>query len=309
MRDRTWSLVVLAAGLGSRFGGPKQVEAVGPSGEILLDYSIYDALHHGATRVVLVVRDEVEAVLRPRLDAALAGRCDLAFVSQRQDDLPSPFTPPAGRTRPWGTGHAILACQAVLDGPFAVLNADDFYGADAFARVAALFRDAREPDAANALVGYTLDQTLTEHGTVSRGICQVGPCGTLTSIVERHGVSREPDGQIRYTTADGTRHPIPRDAVASMNFWALDACVVPRLEQGFREFLGAAPGDRDEYRLPTAIGALIDRGALSVRVISTAAEWLGVTHRDDLAWVRAALQQHVERGDYPSPLWPRRRSP
>ena len=302
MAKQELTLVVLAAGMGSRFGGPKQIEAVGPSGEIILDYSVFDALAAGFSRIVFVVRDEVETVLRRRLAAMPPGRCATAFVSQRLDDVPASFSAPATRTRPWGTGQAVLACRHAIPGPFAVVNADDFYGADAFHRVARFLSEARGPvSERNALVGYALAATLTEHGTVSRGVCQVDATGGLTSIIERHGVGRR-ESAIGYE-ADGDWHALPGDAVASMNFWGLDPSIFPHLEDEFRVFLASRPTDRDEYRLPSAIGSLLERRAVGVRVLRTNSTWLGVTHREDLTWVRDAIRSRVAAGEYPSPLW------
>ncbi len=297
------TLIVLAAGMGSRFGGPKQIEAVGPSGEILLDYSVFDALAAGFSRIVFVVRDDVEAVLRQRLSAPLSGRCAVDFVTQRLDDLPSPFTVPAGRVKPWGTGQAILACREVVHGPFAAVNADDFYGAQAFTTLARFLQASAGPAAArNALIGYALAATLTEHGSVSRGICDLNPCGQLTSIVECHGVERRDDG-IGYRDPSGVWRYVAHDACASMNCWGLDPCILPLLEAEFRSFLETHPASADEFRLPTGIGNLIDRHEVTVHVLRTEATWLGVTHREDLTWVRDAIRAKVARGDYTSPLW------
>ncbi len=300
---RELTLVVLAAGMGSRFGGAKQVEGVGPNGEILLDYSVYDALEAGFSRVVFVVREEVEAVLRQRFAETLASRCRIDYVPQRLGDLPAPFSAPSTRTKPWGTGQAVLACRDVVSGPFTVLNADDFYGADAFRRAAAFLSSAGGPATArHVLVGYDLAATLTEHGAVSRGVCEIDARSQLSSIVERHGVARH-GSEIACTDESGAAYPLPRDAVASMNFWGLDPSLFPALEREFRTFLAARPGDKDEFRLPTAIGDLLARGEISVRVVQTSAAWIGVTHRNDLLWVRAAIAAKVAAGEYPSPLW------
>lgn len=310
MAKRKLSLVVLAAGMGSRFGGVKQIEPVGPSDEILLDYSVFDAVSAGFSHIIFVVRDEVEAVLRERLSPELAGRCGTDFVLQRLDDLPSPHSAPSPRVRPWGTGHAVLACRDLLVGPFAVVNADDFYGADAFRRVARFLSREDVPAASrNALVGYALAGTLTEHGVVSRGVCEVDGENRLTSIVERHGVGSRirgggPGSEIGYQD-DAGWHAVPRDAIASMNFWGLDPSLCPLLEREFRSFLEAGPSDQDEFRLPSAIGQLIDRGEAAVHVLRTESTWLGVTHRDDLEWVRRSIRARVAAGEYPSPLWRR----
>ncbi len=302
MAKQELTLVVLAAGMGSRFGGPKQIEAVGPSGEIILDYSVFDALRAGFSRIVFVVRDDVEAVLRRRLAPALTGRCSTAFVTQRLDDALSPELVPPTRVKPWGTAHAVLACREVVPGPFVAVNADDFYGADAFRRIASFLSEARGPASGrNALVGYSLAATLTKHGTVSRGVCEVDGAGRLTSIVECHGVGMRKD-EIGYESA-GIWRAIPGDAVASMNFWGLDPSVFSLLKDEFAAFLATHPDDKEEYRLPTAIGRLMDRGKIGVRVLRTDSAWLGVTHREDLVWVREAIRARVAAGEYPSPLW------
>jgi NDP-sugar pyrophosphorylase family protein len=307
MTRQELTLVVLAAGMGSRFGGPKQIEAVGPYDEIILDYSVYDALAAGFSRVVFVVRDEVEAVLRRRLDAPLAGRCDVAYVLQRLDDVPNEFSVPSSRVRPWGTGQAVLACRGAVRGPFAVVNADDFYGAEAF-KTLARFLSSGDGAASerNALVGYALGATLTEHGTVSRGICEVDAGGRLASIIERHGVGQR-GAEVGYQDDVGGWHALARDACASMNFWGLDPSLFPLLEREFRSFLGASPNDKEEFRLPTAVGALLATQEAAVRVLRTTAPWLGVTHREDLVWVRKRVSDRVNAGDYPSPIWGERR--
>jgi dTDP-glucose pyrophosphorylase len=297
------TLVVLAAGMGSRFGGPKQIEAVGPNDEIILDYSVYDALAAGFSRVVFVVSDEVEVVLRRRLEAPLADRCDVAYVLQRLDDIPAEFSVPSSRVRPWGTGQAVLACRDAVPGSFAVVNADDFYGAEAFETLASfLFSGDGAASERNALVGYALGATLTEHGTVSRGICEVDGNGCLASIVERHGVGRR-GAEIGYQDDAGAWRALPRDACASMNFWGLDPSLFPLLEREFQSFLAASPSDKDEFRLPTAVGALLGTHEAAVRVLRTTATWLGVTHREDLVWVRERIRDRVNAGDYPSPIW------
>ncbi|MEI6171733.1 MAG: nucleotidyltransferase [bacterium] len=303
MARQAMTLVVLAAGMGSRFGGPEQIEAVGPNGEIILDYSVYDALAAGFSRVVFVVSAEVEVVLRRRLEAPLAGRCDVAYVLQRLDDIPAGFSVPSTRVRPWGTGQAVLACRDAVPGPFAVVNADDFYGAEAFETLARfLFSSDGAPSERNALVGYALGATLTEHGTVSRGICEVDGNGCLASIAERHGVGWR-GAEIGYQDDAGAWHTLPRDACASMNFWGLDPSLFPLLEREFRGFLASSSSDREEFRLPTVVGALLETREVTVGVLRTTATWLGVTHREDLVGVRERIRDRVNAGDYPTPIW------
>lgn len=301
MGSGTLTLVVLAAGLGRRFGGPKQIESVGPSGEILLDYSVFDALRAGFSRLVCVVREDVRGVLERRL-GALSVRCEIEYVEQRLADVPAGHVAPAGRARPWGTGHAVWACRDVVAGPFAVVNADDFYGAAAFASMAQFLRDVdgRAPLQA-ALVGYALGATLTPHGVVSRGVCEVGETGRLVAIAERHGVERRETG-IGYSDR-GAWHPLGNDAVASMNFWGFAPAVFPAFGREFGRFLESAPADDDEFGLPTAVAAILKTQEGEVHVLPTRATWLGVTHREDLGWARDEIRRLVRAGAYPSPMW------
>jgi hypothetical protein len=301
MGRRGLTLVVLAAGIGSRFGGPKQIESVGPGGEILLDYSVFDATRAGFTRIVFVVRDEVEALLRSRL-APLSARCDVEYVRQRSDDLPVGRAAPAGRRRPWGTGHAVWTCRDAVTEAFAVVNADDFYGPSAFDAMAGFLRSTdRSAPPRGALVGYALGATLTPHGTVSRGVCDVDPAGRLVAISERHGIERR-GARVGYR--DGVAwHALSDGAVASMNFWGFPASIFPLFEREFRRFLEPGPADDDEFRLPTAVGGLLNAQEIEVLVLPTEAVWLGVTYREDLAWVRDEIRQRVATGEYPSPLW------
>ncbi len=297
------TLVVLAAGRGRRFGGPKQIESVGPSGEILLDYSAFDALRSGFSRLVFVVREDVKGVLQRRL-GALSGRCEIEYVEQRLDDVPTGYAVPTDRRRPWGTGHAVWACRDAVTEPFAVVNADDFYGASAFNVMAHFLRGVgdRTPLQA-ALVGYALGVTLTPHGTVSRGVCEVDEAGRLVAIVERHGVERRETGT-GYSDG-GTWHPLDNDAVASMNFWGFSPGVFPAFGREFGRFLEPTPAAEDEFGLPTAVAALLKAREEEVHVLPTKAAWLGVTHREDLEWARDAIRRRVRAGEYPSPIWGR----
>jgi hypothetical protein len=292
------TLVVMAAGLGSRYGGLKQIEAVGPHGEWIVDYSVFDALREGFERVLFVVRDEVEPVLRARFDEALRGRCDVAYVRQETDDLPAGFTRPAGRVKPWGTGHAVLACRGRLAGPFAVVNADDFYGRSAYRLIARHLGGG----GGAALVGYPIAATMTEHGTVSRGVCRLAEDGMLASIAERKRVAAQ-EGAIAYTEDGESWHRLPIDAVASMNFWGFEPSILPEIQRRFERFLGSRPGPSDEFFIPVVVGEMVAEGVLDVRVLRSEDEWFGVTYRADLGSARAGINRLVERGAYPSPLW------
>lgn len=294
------ALVVLAAGLGRRFGGPKQIESVGPSGEILLDYSVFDALRAGFSRLVFVVREDVRVVLQRRFEA-LSSRCEIEYVEQRLDDVPAGHAAPAGRARPWGTGHAVWACRDVVEEPFAVVNADDFYGAAAFASMAQFLRDVgRRAPLQAALVGYALGATLTPHGAVSRGVCEVDKAGRLVAISERHGVERRGTG-IGYSDR-GAWHPLGGNTVASMNFWGFAPHVFPAFGREFGRFLESAPAADDEFGLPTVVAAILKTEEGEVHVLPTQATWLGVTHREDLAWARDEIRRLVQADVYPSPM-------
>ena len=293
------TLIVMAAGMGSRYGGLKQIEPVGPEGEWIIDYSVFDAIRAGFDRVLFVVREEVEVALRERFDLALEGRCDVAYVHQRKDDLPEGFEVPADRVKPWGTGQAILACRHELDGPFAVINADDFYGRSGF-RLLAEFLE--KPGEDHALIGYPLMRTMTEHGTVSRGICQIGDDGTLGAIAERKRVAFR-DGATAFTEDGETWEPIAADAVASMNMWGFRRSFVADLERHFVSFLSGKPGPTGEYCIPVIVGELLARGEARVQVLPTGDAWFGVTYKEDLQRTREGIGALVRQGQYPAPLW------
>jgi hypothetical protein len=297
------TLVVLAAGMGSRFGGAKQIEPVGPSGETIIDYSIYDALRAGFDRVVFVTRPDLEPLLRARFDEPLVGRCSTVYIHQRLDDLPEGCEPPVGREKPWGTGHALYCCRDAVTEPFAVVNADDFYGAEAFTALRDfLLGPVNATHEPYALVGYPLDATLTPHGSVSRGVCHVDRLGHLESIVERRRVARTPEG-IAFSEDGETWQRIPEETIASMNLWGFRPSLLPAIERELRDFLHADPAPSEELRIPTVVGTLIEEGAVRVHVLRTTATWYGVTYREDLPWVRREIGALVERGAYPSPLW------
>lgn len=292
------TLVVLAAGIGSRFGRVKQIEPVGPSGEALVDYSIYDALTAGFERVVFVIGEGMEAAFKRRF-SPLIGLCDLSFVTQRLDDLPAGFTVPPGRSKPWGTAHALLSCRGELDGPFAVINADDFYGAGAFAALARSLTVYGDEE--GILIGYRVEGTVPKSGPVSRGICRVDGSGYLVGIAEHRAVGLR-GGRVGYEEG-GIWHEIPEGTIASMNMWGLPVGFLRELEGRFLSFLGEGDLLTAEYQLPTVIGELIREGRLRVRVVRTEEEWFGLTHPDDLPRVRAAIERLVTAGSYPTPLF------
>lgn len=298
------SLVILAAGLGSRYGGLKQIDPVGPNGELLIEYSIYDALSVGIGHIVFVIQQSQAHAFREMLGAKLDGLCRVSFAYQEMTDLPPGSTLPPARKKPWGTGHAVLSSRHVVQGSFLVINADDFYGRDSYASLAQFLNC--ESDLANtcALVGFDLRGTITDHGTVSRGVCRVGADGLLLGIDERTKVGLQDEGLV-FWDEDGTSHDLPAASVASMNMWAFPQMFMGELADEFSKFLAATDTDltRDEFFLPEAVGELTAARRVSVRVLPTMASWMGVTYREDLARVRKGIRAMIENGTYPEILW------
>lgn len=288
------SLVILAAGMGSRYGGLKQLDAVGPGGETLLDYAVHDARRAGFERVVFVIRRAFEAEFKALIGARYAGLMQIDYVFQELDTLPAGFTLPPERTKPWGTGHAVWCARKVLTGPFAVLNADDFYGRDSFAQLARFLRAARPGVPAVALVGFTLAHTLSENGAVSRGVCAVGDDGRLRGIVEHTGIRREDVGPGRAFSGD---------EIVSMNCWAFTPEIFSGVERRLAEFLrDRAAEPKAEFYLPAAVSDLIASGEVEVHVLPTHATWFGITYREDKPAVVAAIGRLIAAGEYPSPI-------
>jgi hypothetical protein len=280
------ALVVLAAGMGSRYGGLKQLDPVGPSGEIILDYSVRDALAAGFGKVVFVIRRDMAELFRETVGSRYEGTVEVAYAFQELEPLPGGRVSPAGRTKPWGTGHAVLAAASVVREPFAVINADDYYGPAGFASLAAFLAKA-EPGH-YAMVGYRLDRTLSENGTVSRGICRAGEGGALLDITERTAIGRDQSGQI---IAEGNP-PVTftGEEAVSMNFWGFTLDLFSRLERLFEEFLEEKGDDpKAEFYLPAAVSSLIAAGEATVTLLGTPDAWYGLTYPEDKAAVVAAL--------------------
>jgi len=293
------TLLVLAAGMGSRYGGLKQMDPVGPAGEFILDYSVYDALRAGFDKVVFVIRRDIEDDFRRLVGSRWEGRADVHYAFQSLDGLPAGFAPPAGRTKPWGTGHAILAARALIDTPFAVVNADDFYGAEAYRTLAAFFDRPSPTPPQYALVAYDLAKTLSEHGAVARGICTVDARGYLASITEHTAIARQEDGRI----ASGET-AFPDDTPVSLNLFGFTPHFVDFLHDGFADFLrhhGQEP--KSEYYMPVAVGDAIAANAASVRVLRTSATWMGVTYLADRPAVELHLASLARANLYPSRLY------
>jgi hypothetical protein len=297
------SLVVLAAGVGSRYGGPKQIDRVGPGGATLLDYAAFDARRAGFERVVLVVREGMEGEMREAVGDLIARHVPLAYAVQG-DALPAGFAPPPGRAKPWGTGHAALSAAPLLDGPFAVINADDFYGAGSYRVLAEYLRRPRGgPVPEFAIVGFPLATTLSPDGPVSRGVCTVDAGGFLVSIREVLKVER--DGEdAREIDGSGAGRPIPGATPVSLNFWGFTPALLPALEDGFRRFLEENAGSvKAEYFLLCAVQDLVDSGRARVRVLGGGGPWGGLTHPGDRPRLVALLESLTTRGGYPRDLW------
>ncbi|MGQ9491327.1 MAG: sugar phosphate nucleotidyltransferase [Anaerolineae bacterium] len=305
MKDKL-TLVVLAAGIGSRYGGLKQIDPMGPNGEIILDYSVYDALRAGFSKVVFVISPAIEKLFRERMQGTVERHVETAYVFQRLDDVPMGCTVPAGRVKPWGTAHAVLASRDAVTTPFAVINADDYYGPQAYRAVADYLRGPHPDDgvADYCMVGYRLGNTLTEHGHVARAICTVDQNGYLVHAQERTRIERYGD-VARYTEDGETWTVLPLDAVVSMNIWGFTPQVYGQLAESFPRFLAAnaANLEKAEFYIPNFVAELIRDGRARVKVLSTPERWHGVTYAQDKPQVKTAIRELVAAGLYPEKLW------
>lgn len=301
-------LVIMAAGMGSRYGGLKQIDPVGPGGQIILDYSIYDAHRAGFERVVFIIRPELEQAFEQAIGAKARRFMQVDYAYQTLDRLPEGLRAPEGREKPLGTAHAVWCAGALAAGaPIAVINADDFYGADAFRQMYAYLAQAQDDDKFRyCMVGYRVENTLTENGTVSRGVCAVDENGLLTAITERTAIAREADGRICYAAdGDAPAGEIPAGTPVSLNLWGFTPSFLPTLEDGLRRFFAETlPQNpmKGEYYLPFAVDELIRAGRATATVLSTTARWFGVTYREDKPTVCAAIADMTARGEYPADL-------
>jgi len=292
-------LVILAAGIGSRYGGLKQMDPVGPAGEFILDYSVHDALRSGFNEVIFVIRRDIEADFRRIVGRRWEERTAVQYAFQELDDLPHGFAPPPGRTKPWGTGHALLAAREIIRGSFAIVNADDFYGHSGYALLADfLDRTADEPRA-YAMAAYEVGRTLSEYGSVSRGVCEVDSRGRLTHLEEHTAIAREADGSIR-----SRGQVLAPDTPVSMNLFGFKRSFVDALAEGFGSFLAAAGQElKSEYFVPSVVSDLVTSGRATLDVLRCDAEWFGVTNAADRPLVVARLVALAAAGRYPADLF------
>lgn len=296
------TLVVMAAGMGSRFGGLKQITPVGPAGQCILEYSVFDAVRAGFGRVVVVIKHAIEETFKEQIGRRLEKVIPVDYVYQELDKLPAGFTVPEGRVKPWGTGHAVLCCRGVVQEPFMVINADDFYGAGSYRLLADFLAGNPSGDVRHiAMVGYELGNTLTEHGYVSRGVCQVDAAGYLTGITERTHIEWR-EGRPAFTEDGGQSWtPLSAGTIVSMNCWGFPAEVLEDLEGIFIEVLQGETFDplKSEFHLPYAVNRLVSSGKADVRVLPTTDRWYGMTYAEDRQMVADAIARLVEQGVYP----------
>lgn len=296
------TLVVLAAGMGSRYGGLKQIDPIGPNGEIILELSVYDAIQAGFDRVLFIIKKEIEEDFKEAIGNKLAKQIEVDYVYQDLHHLPNNYKVPEGRVKPWGTAHALWCCKEVLDGPFAVINADDYYGQTCFKDLYA-FLNHEAKSHHYGMVGYMLVNTITENGSVARGQCVVKD-GKLVNVVERTRIEKRGDSIEYYL--DDEWHPLSEDTLVSMNMWAFTPDIIEEIEQRFDAFMAeAVPYDpmKSEMYIPNVVGELLREDVADVVMMSSKDRWYGVTYQEDKEGVKAGIRSLIDKGCYPQPLW------
>lgn len=299
------TLVIMAAGMGSRFGGIKQLASMGPTGEIIMDYSIYDAIEAGFKKVVFIIRKDIKDDFMEIVGNRVSSLIDTEFVYQEIEALPEGYTVPQGRTKPWGTGQAILACKDVVKTPFAVINADDYYGKEGFKKINQYLNTMEEASRKGGkmqacMVGFILENTLSENGSVTRGLCRVEE-GMLSDIEETFDIERNSEGVI---VAKGGQ-VIPEGSIASMNMWGFTPEIFDELEKRFPQFLDGISGNemKAEFLLPSIVGDLLEEGKMEVKVLTSKDKWFGVTYKEDVPSVRESFKKLTDAGVYPEKLF------
>ncbi|WP_346859821.1 sugar phosphate nucleotidyltransferase [uncultured Draconibacterium sp.] len=296
------TLLILAAGMGSRFGGLKQVEPVGPNGEAIIDYTIYDAMRAGFGKVVFIIRESFADAFKEKFETKLAGKIDVEYVFQELDKLPEGFTLPEGREKPWGTAHAILVAKDAIKEPFCALNADDFYGQNAY-QVLAQFLTTSKNDSEFSMVGYQLKNTLSDFGSVSRGICDVDTKQNLVKIVETTKIFKDGDAAISVED-DGSKTPMTGNESASMNMWGFKPSIFTTLENKFIDFLKTEINKpKSEMYIPSVVFEMIEEQKATVKVLEANSPWFGVTYKEDKPIVVAKIKELIDQGIYPENLW------
>lgn len=296
------TLVILAAGMGSRYGGLKQLDEVGPNGEAIIDYSLYDAIRAGFGKVVFVIRTDFADAFKKRFEPKLKGRIEVEYVYQSLDKIPEGFTLNPEREKPWGTSHALMMAENAVKEPMAVINADDFYGRKAY-EVIAEFLTSSSDESEYAMVGYNVANTLSEYGSVSRGVCNTDENGYLTTVVERTKILRDGDGKIYFYEPEG-KSQLEENTPVSMNFWGLKPNVFGYLNEGFKTFLSERGNElKSEYYIPLLINDNIVSGTIRTKVISCDSPWFGVTYKEDKPMVQERIKALISSNEYPENLW------
>ena len=297
------TLFILAAGMGSRYGGLKQLDGLGPSGETIMDYSVYDALRAGFGKIVFVIRHDFEQEFREKVISKYEGHVPVEVVFQDIDNIPEGFTRNPERTKPWGTGHAVLMGKDVIKEPFAVINADDYYGEESFRILADTLREMEGKTGEYCMIGFRIENTLSENGGVSRGLCEVSAEGNLTGVTECHGIQRK-EGKLVQTLADGTEAPFPEGANVSMNMWGFTPDYFDYSEKAFVKFLSKNAGElKSEFYIPTVVNDLIKEVKITLKVKETGSKWFGVTYAADRPATVDQFAKLVEEGVYPAKLF------
>ncbi|MGI6537058.1 MAG: nucleotidyltransferase family protein [Caldicoprobacterales bacterium] len=299
-------LAVMAAGMGSRYGGLKQIDPVGKNGEIIMDFSLYDAWKAGFQKVVFIIKKELEDSFCQVIGDKVSRYMEVEYAFQSLDDLPEGYSVPEGRIKPWGTGHAVLSCRNIIKGPFAVINADDYYGKNAYTLMYDFLANTIDDEKYRyAMVGYTLENTTTEHGHVARGVCEVSDDGYLKDIIERTHIQKR-DGKTQYTEDGENWVTLPEGSIVSMNLWGFTPSFLKELEEKFPVFLDRVLKEdplKAEFFLPSVVDSLLKEGKATVKVLHTPDKWYGVTYREDKPLVAAALTRMQEAGMYPEKIW------
>jgi NDP-sugar pyrophosphorylase family protein len=300
-------LIIMAAGMGSRYGGLKQIDPIDEEGSLIIDFSIYDAIRAGFKKVVFIIKEEIEKAFKERIGDRISRQIEVQYVYQRLDHLPQGFDVPEQRVKPWGTGHAVLSCFRVIDSPFAVINADDYYGVGAFQTIYNFLINTQDDDKYRyAMVGYILENTLSENGHVARGVCKITEQGSLSEITERTRIEKH-DAGAQFTEDDGKSWiTIPEGSIVSMNMWGFSSSILKELNNRFQLFLeNEVPKNplKAEYLLPTVVGQLIDEERVSVDVLRSKDKWYGVTYQEDKEVVVRAIADLKAEGLYPEKLW------